>query len=339
MTQIATAPASPPRGSALTPVVDLRDGAVTGYDAAGADVEGLSAAAPPDGLPLCLDGGLEAAAGVPVGRRTLVLRLSAAAVAAQPARALRALARARSAGWGVALDGLGDDPCALALLPVVAPDLIRLDVAALEAMEPARAAWIAGAVAAEAESRRATVHAVGLDTPARVAGARAYGAELGSGPALAGPGGNGTSPGRRLRLTSGAGDPDGPPPWERVTNWRRPVLGTCAEAERAASLVLSQAGAHAAHAAVLATSRRARRSAGRRASACASWQSGRPSPASWAAGDRGAPLRPAGCGRRGASRCSLPASPPASWPVRPRTAGSPTPRATTASWSPAARWP
>ena len=121
MTQIATAPTSPPRGSALTPVVDLRDGAVTGYDAAGADVEGLCAAAPPDGLPLCLDGGLEAAAGVLVGRRTLVLRLSAAAVAAQPARALRALARARSAGWGVALDGLGHDRelvagCALAVM-------------------------------------------------------------------------------------------------------------------------------------------------------------------------------------------------------------------------------
>ena len=248
------APAAVPGPPAApVPVVDLRDGALAGHEVAGEDVAAARAAAPPGAGALFLDADPEAIAGLAAGARPLVLRVRAAALAARPAPTLRALARLRSAGWRVALEGVGHDPCALALLPIAAPDVIRLDVAALEAMEPAEAARLAGAVAAEAEGRRATVHAIGLDTPALVAAARAYGAELGSGRALRPPLAPALARSRRLPLTCGAGDPDGPTPWQRVTNWRRPVDGSCAEAERAASLVIAQAGAHREEAAVLAT--------------------------------------------------------------------------------------
>src|SRR5918998_19099 len=51
------------------------------------------------------------------------------------------------------------------------------------------------------------------------------------------------APGRPLRLAGAGGDPSGPLPYQRVTNWKRPVRGTLELAERAAALLSGQAAA------------------------------------------------------------------------------------------------
>ena len=76
--------------------------------------------------------------------------------------------------------------------------------------------------------------------------ARVAGATLGQGFLLGKPGPLPDPfpvPGRKLRLAGAGGDPSGPLPFARVTNWRRPVHGPLALAERAAALLTEQAAA------------------------------------------------------------------------------------------------
>jgi len=60
---------------------------------------------------------------------TVVLELTERALTSQPAQLLQTVARVRALGWGVALDDVGADPASLALLPLVQPDVIKLDLA------------------------------------------------------------------------------------------------------------------------------------------------------------------------------------------------------------------
>jgi EAL domain-containing protein (putative c-di-GMP-specific phosphodiesterase class I) len=84
------------------------------------------------------------------------------------------------------------------------------------------------AVGFEAERRHATGLAEGIDSEAQLATARAAGATLGQGFMLGEPGPLPNplpEPGRPLRLAGTGGAPDGPLPYQRVTNWRRPTRG------------------------------------------------------------------------------------------------------------------
>ena len=102
------------------------------------------------------------------------------------------------------------------------------------------------AVGAEAERRHASVLAEGIDSPEQLAMARAAGATLGQGFMLAEPGplpDELPRPSRPLRLAGAGGDASGPIPYDRVTNWKRPLRGPLELAERAAALLTAQAAA------------------------------------------------------------------------------------------------
>jgi EAL domain-containing protein (putative c-di-GMP-specific phosphodiesterase class I) len=275
------------------PIVDLRDGAVRGYEALlrGGRREGrqqgaaalLAAARREDSL-LALDlasrdaalhaateHGLGApfalflnadpgtldhfAPDLPPTRATLVVEVTEQALIERPEAMLRALTRLRSAGWGIALDDVGGDSRSLALMSVVYPDVIKLDLRLLNGRAAEDVARIVTAVGAEAERRHTTVLAEGIDSEEQLATARAIGATLGQGYLLGDP-----APlpdplpaaGRPLRLPGGAGDPFGPTPWERVTNWRRPYTGSGRLAGRAARLIVERAADHGRTAMVLA---------------------------------------------------------------------------------------
>jgi hypothetical protein len=94
-----------------------------------------------------------------------------------------------------------------------------------------------------------------IDAEEQLSAARAYGATLGQGYLLGAPGPlpeTLPSPGRALRLPGGSGDPFGATPWERVTNWRRPSLGSRGLAVHAVDVLVDQAGALGETAMVLA---------------------------------------------------------------------------------------
>jgi EAL domain-containing protein (putative c-di-GMP-specific phosphodiesterase class I) len=191
--------------------------------------------------PETLDGGAPELPDTPF---TLLLEVTERALIARPEAMLRALTRLRSAGWGIALDDIGGDSRSLALMSVLYPDVIKLDLRLLGGRTRADVARVVTAVGAEAERRHATVLAEGIDSDEQLAAARACGATLGQGYLLGEPGPLPTLPpeaARPLRLPGGAGDPFGATPWERVTNWRRPRRGSRALAIRAADVIVDRA--------------------------------------------------------------------------------------------------
>jgi EAL domain-containing protein (putative c-di-GMP-specific phosphodiesterase class I) len=104
--------------------------------------------------------------------RTLTTRL---------AELLPAVQEARERGWGVALDDVGADTRSLALMPLLRPDVIKLDLRLVQDQPTPEIAAIAGAVGAQAERTGAAVLAEGIETEEQAQYARALGATLGQG--------------------------------------------------------------------------------------------------------------------------------------------------------------
>jgi EAL domain-containing protein (putative c-di-GMP-specific phosphodiesterase class I) len=263
------------------PIVDLRDGGVVGYEAlmrSGPEDGALHMAGPmlaaarrEDsvaaldhaardaaiataeraglGSPFCLflntDAiSLEDEVPLPDSSLTLLMDVTEQALIERPEAVLRALTELRIRGWGIALDDVGADSGSLALTSVLYPDVIKLDLRLLDDRSPEDVARIVMAVGAEAERRHAVILAEGIHSAERLDAARIYGATLGQGYHLGLPGQLPDplpEPGRSLRLAGGGGDPFGATPWQRVTNWRRPVRGPRALAARALEPLLVHA--------------------------------------------------------------------------------------------------
>jgi EAL domain-containing protein (putative c-di-GMP-specific phosphodiesterase class I) len=197
----------------------------------------------------------DAAEQIPSTRQTVVIEITEQALVANPDALLHALTRFRTHGWGVAIDDVGSDSRSLALMPLLYPDVIKLDLRRLQERRPEDVARIVGAVGAESERRQALVLAEGIDSEEQLAAARAFGATLGQGYLLGEPAplpGQLPEPGRKLRLTDSGGDLAGEPPFRRVTNWKRPTVGSRELAERTAGLIVRQALALGETAVVLA---------------------------------------------------------------------------------------
>jgi EAL domain-containing protein (putative c-di-GMP-specific phosphodiesterase class I)/DICT domain-containing protein len=122
-------------------------------------------------------------AAVRAGQQSLrvVVEVTERAVAADPAGLLRAVAAARDTGCGIALDDIGADPASLAMMPFIAPDVLKLDLRLVQEQTTVDVARIVNAVLAEAERSGAAVLAEGIETPQHVQIARAMGASLGQG--------------------------------------------------------------------------------------------------------------------------------------------------------------
>jgi EAL domain-containing protein (putative c-di-GMP-specific phosphodiesterase class I) len=111
----------------------------------------------------------------------VVLELTERQLTTDPAGLLRTVRLVRSLGWGVALDDVGAVPASLALLPLVRPDIIKLDLRLVQDRPTLEIAAVMNAVNAEAERSGTVVLAEGIETPAHERTARALGATLGQG--------------------------------------------------------------------------------------------------------------------------------------------------------------
>ncbi len=99
----------------------------------------------------------------------------------RPAELLAAARRLREMGAGIALDDVGVDPRSLALMPFLAPEVIKLDLSLLHGNPSVRVAEVVHAVGAESERTGALVLAEGIETEEHRATALALNARYGQG--------------------------------------------------------------------------------------------------------------------------------------------------------------
>lgn len=174
----------------------------------------------------------------------VTVEITERALADDTGRLLSAIARLRELGHAIAIDDLGAEPATLALLPLIAPDVIKLDMGLIRQRPGRHAARIMTAVADYTARRSAVVLAEGVETERHEVTARALGATLAQGwhygrPAPAG------AADRRTLLTGfprrvpapapPARDPSAPTPFE-VVSAHLPVR----RADRALLLQVSQ---------------------------------------------------------------------------------------------------
>ena len=115
------------------------------------------------------------------GRLRVVMEVTERRLLEDPAALFRAIRRIRDRGWGIALDDVGAVPASLAMLPFIAPDVIKLDISLVQQWPTAAQGGIVTAVMAYAERTGATVLAEGIETPDHLEQALALGATLGQG--------------------------------------------------------------------------------------------------------------------------------------------------------------
>jgi diguanylate cyclase (GGDEF)-like protein/PAS domain S-box-containing protein len=140
----------------------------------------------------------------------LVLEITERAVTDRPAELVRVVEEHRASGRGIALDDLGADVRSLALLPLVAPDVIKLDLSLVQSRPSTDQAAIVSAVAAERERTGAKLLAEGIETEQHLTVARSLGATHGQGwlwgrPGPLAPQGGGSPLARRARDRGRAG--------------------------------------------------------------------------------------------------------------------------------------
>jgi len=109
-------------------------------------------------------------------------------LSANPPALLRFVDRIRSWGGGIAVDDVGAERASLALLPLLRPDVIKLDLRVVQHRPSDDIAAIVAAVNHEAERFGTVVLAEGIETPEHLEYARGLGARLGQGWLLGRPG-------------------------------------------------------------------------------------------------------------------------------------------------------
>lgn len=114
-------------------------------------------------------------------RIQVVLEITERALAARPAELLRTVERVRALGWRVALDDVGAEALSLAFMPLLRPEVVKLDLRLVQQRPGPAIAEIMNAVNAYAERSGALVLAEGIEDEHHLAVARALGARLGQG--------------------------------------------------------------------------------------------------------------------------------------------------------------
>ena len=111
----------------------------------------------------------------------IVLEITERALASRPAELLATIETIRATGWAIALDDVGAEDVSAAFMPLLRPDIIKLDLGLIQGGSSARAAAQLSAVIAEAERTGATILAEGIETEKHERTARALGATIGQG--------------------------------------------------------------------------------------------------------------------------------------------------------------
>jgi EAL domain-containing protein (putative c-di-GMP-specific phosphodiesterase class I)/DICT domain-containing protein len=125
--------------------------------------------------------GTEALLRTAARRLRVVVELTERALTDRPADLLAMVEAVRRQGWGIALDDVGADPRSLALVALLRPDVVKLDLALVQRRPDPDIAEIVAGVSAYAESSGAVVLAEGIETPAHRQTAEGMGARLGQG--------------------------------------------------------------------------------------------------------------------------------------------------------------
>jgi EAL domain-containing protein (putative c-di-GMP-specific phosphodiesterase class I) len=116
-----------------------------------------------------------------LGHFAVFIEFTERALTDRPAELLTIAQRLRQMGCGIVLDDVGADPRSLALMPFLAPDVIKLDPSLLEGNASRQLAETVHAVNAEAERTGALVLAEGIETEEQRETALALGARYGQG--------------------------------------------------------------------------------------------------------------------------------------------------------------
>jgi EAL domain-containing protein (putative c-di-GMP-specific phosphodiesterase class I) len=116
-----------------------------------------------------------------VARLRLFIDVSERHISGDPAGALAGLARVRGAGWGVSWDNAGTTPDSLALMPLIRPDVVKIDVSLVQDRSHPFAARVVNAAIAYAENAGAAILAVGIESEEHLSLARGMGASIGQG--------------------------------------------------------------------------------------------------------------------------------------------------------------
>jgi EAL domain-containing protein (putative c-di-GMP-specific phosphodiesterase class I) len=123
-----------------------------------------------------------------LARLPVFVELTERALIDRPAEILATVQHLRRSGARIALDDVGADPRSLALMPFLAPDVIKLDLRLVQDNPSRQIAEIVHAVSAEAERTGALVLAEGIETEHHRQTALALGAQYGQGWLLGRPG-------------------------------------------------------------------------------------------------------------------------------------------------------
>jgi len=115
------------------------------------------------------------------GTLRIVLEITERALSARPAELLRTVGRVRALGWGIALDDVGADSASLAFMPLLRPEVVKLDLRLVQQRPSPVVAEIMNAVNDYAERTGALLLAEGIETPEHLTTARGLGAGLGQG--------------------------------------------------------------------------------------------------------------------------------------------------------------
>ncbi|MCY1143764.1 EAL domain-containing protein [Actinoplanes sp. Pm04-4] len=110
-----------------------------------------------------------------------VLEFTERALPAVPGSMLRIASMVQQWGNGLALDDVGVDPMSLAFLPVLEPEVIKLDMSLVRNPDAEHTCAVSAVVRAEAQRTGAVVIAEGIETEADLLTARQLGARWGQG--------------------------------------------------------------------------------------------------------------------------------------------------------------
>lgn len=172
---------------------------------------------------------LEAAAFAPPPGAQVVIEITERSLTADPAGLLRAVAELREQGFAIAIDDVGADDRSLALMPFLAPDVIKLDLALVQGRPSVQKATILNAISAQVERTGAQVVAEGIETEDQVGVARSLGATLAQGYLFSRPEPLPVplaAPAAPLPMLEHLPHPAARTPFEVLGNTRRPRRGT-----------------------------------------------------------------------------------------------------------------
>ncbi|MFY0408599.1 diguanylate cyclase domain-containing protein [Solicola sp. PLA-1-18] len=111
----------------------------------------------------------------------VVLEITERALASRPAELLQTVGRVKELGWRVALDDVGAEPASLAFMPLLRPDVVKLDLRLVQQRPGPAVAEIMNAVNAYAERSGAVLLAEGIEDEQHLQMALGLGATVGQG--------------------------------------------------------------------------------------------------------------------------------------------------------------